>query len=326
MPADSTDMPVSHPLSVDPKRHELSIVTTIYRSASYLERFVRGCSEAAASIGVTDYEMVFVDDGSPDDSIAALRAMRETHPRIRIVELSRNFGHHHAAVAALQCSNGERVFLVDCDLEVSPAVLGEFWQKMNQCHADVVFGFQERRKGALIERMGGAIFWRIFNRLSDVAVPENIVTERLMTRRYVDALLSLHDRNIFLAGMMHWTGFVQIGLPVQKGTREHTSTYTFRKRFTLLARAITSFSSKPLYASLWVGTAAMLCALANAVYVVVHKLVHPESTLVGFPTIVALLTAMFGIMMLSLGVIGIYVARIFVQTQGRPLFIIKNIE
>ncbi|MEO8870311.1 MAG: glycosyltransferase family 2 protein [Granulicella sp.] len=308
------------------RRCALSIVTTVYQSEPYLKRFVSACYEAVSSIGITDYEFVFVDDGSPDNSVETLKSLRETHPRIRIVQLSRNFGHHQAAIAGLQCSNGERVFLVDSDLEVDPAILGEFWQKLEKCIADVVFGFQEKRKGALIERAGGHFFWRIFNRLSDVAVPENIVTERLMTRRYVDALLSLGDRNIFLAGMMYWTGFVQIGLPVHKLQRERSTTYTFGKRLALLAKGITSFSSIPLYASLWIGAAAMLCALANAAYVVLRKVLYPDSTLMGFPTIITLLTAMFGIMMLSLGVVGIYVARIFVQTQGRPLFIIKDID
>jgi len=125
---------------------------------------------------------------------------------------------------------------------------------------------------------------------------------------------------------MYWTGFVQLGMPVTKTSREHPSTYTLAKRLTLLARAITSFSSKPLYASLWVGAVSLVFALANATYVVARKLIYPDSTLAGFPTLVALLTVMFGFLMLGLGIIGVYVARIFVQTQGRPLFIVKDVE
>ncbi len=273
-----------------------------------------------------DYEIVCVDDGSPDNSVEVLRSLREVYPQIRIVELSRNFGHHHAAVAGLQCALGHRVFLIDCDLEVDPRELVTFWKTLEEQNADVVYGYQEMRKGGLVERLAGGLFWRIFNMLSDTHVPENVITERLMTSRYVDALTSLGDKHLFLAGMMYWAGFVQIGLPVAKGQRAGASSYTLRKRLSLLVRAITSFSAVPLYVCIWIGVAALGMASVNAGYVVVRKLIHPASTLTGFPTIVALLTAMFGFLMLGLGIVGLYVARIFVQTQGRPLFIIKNIE
>ena len=304
----------------------LSIVTTLYRSQSHIDSFIKACADAVRTLGIAEYEIVCVDDGSPDDSIGQLRNLREMFPQIRIVELSRNFGHHHAALAGMQCARGDRVFLVDSDMEVDPRVLIEFWGRLDHQQADVVYGYQESRKGGLVERIGGGVFWRIFNLLSDTHIPENIVTERLMTRRYVDALTSLGDRHLFLAGMMHWTGFLQIGVPIVKRQRIGSSSYTLRKRMSLLVRAITSFSAVPLYACVWVGIVALFAATANAGYVVLHKLLHPASTLTGFPTIVALLTAMFGFLMLGLGVVGIYVARIFVQTQGRPNFIIKSID
>jgi len=303
----------------------LSIVTTLYRSRAFLPAFLEQCVATLRELDIDDYEMVFVDDGSPDDSAAWVREQCRQRPRLRLVELSRNFGHHQAALAGLAHARGERVFLIDCDLEVPPAFLATLWAKMQASGADVLYGYQVARKGGWIERWGGRLFWGAFNRLSDTVVPPSVVTERLMTRRYVRALLELGDRNVFLAGMMYWAGFVQIGVPVEKGRRAGSS-YTFAKRLALLAHAVTSFSAKPLYASLWVGAFALVCSLANAGYVVLRKLLHPDSTLVGFPTIVALLTAFFGIMMIGLGIIGVYVARIFVQGQQRPLFIVKHIE
>ena len=147
-----------------------------------------------------------------------------------------------------------------------------------------------------------------------------------MSRRYVDALLSLGDRNVFLGGMMYWAGFLQIGLPVLKKQRAGPSTYSFAKRLSLLVRAITSFSTKPLHASLWVGMITVGGTGVYAAFIVGRKLLFPETTLLGFPTLVALITALFGVVMLALGLIGIYVGRIFVQTQNRPNYIIKNIE
>jgi len=305
---------------------ELSIVTTLYRSAPYLERFLDACRLAATTIGVARYEIVCVDDGSPDASVELLKTLRVRHPQLRIVELSRNFGHHQAMIAGMQRAAGDFIYITDCDLEVDPTFLIELWEKRVQQQADVVFGYQETRKGGTVERAGGGLFWRVFNALSDTRVQEDMVTERLMSRRYVDALLSLGDRNIFLGGMMAWAGYIQIGIPVVKAQRKGVSTYTFAKRLRLLAHAVTSFSAKPLYASLWVGAVALVCSAAHATYIVANKLMHPASTLAGFPSIVAILTAMFGVTMLSLGIIGIYVARIFVQTQGRPIYIIKNIE
>ncbi|WP_201316271.1 glycosyltransferase family 2 protein [Dyella sp. EPa41] len=305
---------------------ELSIVTTLYRSAPYLERFLDACTRAATTMGVAGYEIVCVDDGSPDDSVELLRTLRARHPQVRIIELSRNFGHHQAMIAGMQQAAGDFIYITDCDLEVDPSFLIELWEKRIQQQADVVFGYQEIRKGGTVERTGGGLFWRVFNALSDTRVQEDMVTERLMSRCYVDALLSLGDRNIFLGGMMAWAGYSQIGVPVLKSQRKGVSTYTFAKRLRLLAHAVTSFSAKPLYASLWVGAVALACSAAHAIYIVANKLLHPASTLAGFPSIVAILTAMFGVIMLSLGIIGIYVARIFVQTQGRPIYIIKNIE
>lgn len=307
-------------------RVPLSIVTCLYQSRPYLDEFLRQCDQAVHELGIASVDYVFVDDGSPDDSADWVRQKCGERPGVRLVELSRNFGHHKAAMAALAHALGDRVFLIDCDLEVSPEFLGELWRKMGETRADVVYGYQEERKGGWLERWGGKLFWSAFNRLSDTVVPPSVVTERLMTRRYVQALLQLGDRNVFLAGMMYWTGFVQLGIPVSKRRRSNASTYNLARRLALLGEAVTSFSAKPLYASLWVGSVALVFAMANAAYVVVRKLIHPEATLLGFPTIVALLTAFFGALMIGLGVIGVYVARIFVQIQQRPLYIVKHIE
>ena len=302
------------------------MVTTLYRSRPFLPEFVDQCRNVLSELGVDDYELIFVDDGSPDDSAEWVSALCRTDRHVRLVRLSRNFGHHKAAMAGLAHARGERIFLIDCDLEVRPSFLADLSQKMDGTGADVVYGYQQERKGGWIERWGGRIFWLLFNSLSDTRVPASVVTERLMTRRYVQSLLSLGDRNVFLAGMMYWAGFVQLGLAVEKSRRRGASAYNLRKRAALLFEAVTSFSAKPLYASLWVGVIALMVSFANAGYVIVRKLVDPGSTALGYPTMVALLTAFFGLLMIGLGVIGIYVARIFVQSQQRPLYIVKNIE
>jgi putative glycosyltransferase len=305
---------------------ELSIVTTLYRSEPFIERFLHHCAMTLSILGIADYEFVLVDDGSPDESVAKARALRHIYPGLRLVVLARNFGHHHAAVAGLHHARGRRVFLADCDMEVLPSVLHEFWQQMDTCHADVVFGYQERRKGKWAERVGGGVFWRLLNVLSDVTVATDMVTERLMTRRYVDALLTLGDRDVFLAGMMAWTGFTQIGVPVTKGQRAGPSTYTFVARARLFVRAITSSSVRPLYATYWLGATSLLGALLTFAVLITRGALGDGAAVESLPVILATIAAFSGLGLLCLGVLGSYVAHIHVQAKRRPIFIVKECD
>lgn len=302
----------------------LSIVTTVYRSERFLDTFIDEMVQAISEVGIVDYEIIFVNDGSPDNSGELLLQARHSNPRIKIITLSRNFGHHKAMLAGLSFASGDLTLLIDCDLEVRPGVLKRFFDTQRATDVDVVYGVQEERKGAGVERIGGAIFWKLFNLLSDTAVPENVVTERLMTRRYVKALISLGDRNVFLGGMMYWAGFQQIPITVQKSVREGASTYSFRKRFSLLLDAVISFSTVPLKLVLFTGLGITLLAFLGGLMLLIRKILHPEALLAGFTSIVLITIGMAGIVITVLGVIGLYIARIYTQTQGRPLFIVRE--
>jgi putative glycosyltransferase len=280
--------------------------------------------EAIAAADITHYEIIFVNDGSPDRSRDLLLGARDKNPAIKLLDLSRNFGHHKAVVAGLAHARGELVFLIDCDLEVSPVELGRFLHAMDQGHPDVVYGVQDKRKGAAIERMGGALFWWLFNHLSQISVPSNVLTERLMTRRYVDALLSLGDRNVFLGGMMYWTGFRQVGITISKTQRAGRSSYSLKRRFSLLVEAVTSFSTVPLKLVLLVGLLITACALLGVIVLVARKLLDPEAILTGYTSLMLAVVGMGGMVLTTLGILGLYVARIFTQTQNRPLYIVRD--
>ena len=312
-----------HPPS-DDGNVELSIVTMLYKSRPYLPEFLAACRDCLGRAGIPDHEILFVNDGSPDDSQEWVLEQRNADPRIRLVELSRNFGHHHAALAGLSFSRGRLVFITDCDLEVSPSILQRMLEVMRDTRCDVVYGMQEQRKGALVERIGGRIFWRIFNALSHTTVPESVLTERLMTRGYVDALLGLGDKNLFLAGMMYWTGFKQIGIPVVKSTRTGKSTYTLRRRVSLLIEAVTSFSTAPLKLALYAGVVFLAAATGFAAFLLVRKLLYPEIVLAGFTSIMLALCAVAGMIITLIGVLGLYIGKLFVQVQGRPTFIVRD--
>lgn len=302
----------------------ISIVSTMYRSRPFLETFLAECGAALAELGLADYEIVLVNDGSPDDSRDYVRGRIGELPGLVLVDLSRNFGHHAAIMAGLQAARGERVFLIDCDLEVRPGFLLPLWQKLDECGADVAYGYQEQRKGGWFEQFSGGLFWRGFNRLSETRVPENLVTERLMTRRYVQALLSLGDANVFLAGMMSWAGFDQVGVPVLKTQRSGESTYTLLKRVQLMVNAVSSFSSKPLVWLFNTGVLITAGSFAYAFYLVGRKLFFGD-VLLGFTSMTALLALSLGISTMALGLVGIYLGKVFNQVQNRPRFIVRDI-
>ena len=313
----SIDQPLDRP--------QWSVVSTMYRSRPFLEAFVAECQEAMRKLGCDDFEIVLVNDGSPDDSLDYMLERCRDVANLVLVDLSRNFGHHHAMQAGLSVSRGESVFLIDCDLEISPAVVVPLARKMQDSGADVVYGYQEARKGGWFEQWSGGLFWKGFNLLSDIKVPENVLTERVMTRRFVDSLLSLGDQNVFMGGMMSWTGYTQLGMVLPKKQREGVSTYSLIRRLQLMVNAVSSFSSRPLT---WMFNAGVLITLASfgyVTYLVARKLLFGD-TLLGFTSLMGFIALSLGILTTGLGVVGIYLGKVFNQVQNRPTVIIRDIH
>jgi len=302
----------------------LSIVTTMYRSRRFLEEFLAQCLASVRDVGCTDFEIVLVNDGSPDDSVAYALARKRDIPEIVVVDLSRNFGHHYAMQAGLRHARGDFIMLIDCDLEVSPLVLREFREKMEATGCDMVYGFQELRKGGMFERASGGFFYKVFNLLSDIKIPENIATERLMTRRYVEALLQLGDHNLFMGGMMSWVGFEQVGIPLKKKQREGKSSYTLLRRIHLMVNAVSSFSAVPLLWMFNVGMFITAVSFGYLFYLFFRKIVFND-TMIGFTSMMAVMTLSLGILTTGLGILGIYLGKVFTQVQNRPTYIVKDI-
>lgn len=305
---------------------KLSVVTTLYKSRRFLETFLKEIVSTITELKIDKYELIFVNDGSPDNSLQFLLENKKTVPQIKIVDLSRNFGHHNAMQAGLNCSKGDLVFLIDNDLETPPGFLKICFEKLNDNpDADVIYGYQEQRKGGVVEKFGGKMFWWTLNKFSDVYIPENILTERLMTRRYLDSLLSMGDANLFLGGMMHWAGFEQIGIPVKKSLREGESTYSTRKRLQLMLLAVTSFSGKPLEYLFFLGLIITFGSLIAIIYLLINKFIFGDAVQLGWTSLVALNILILGIISTFLGLIGIYLFKVFTQVQNRPNYIIRNI-
>jgi len=301
---------------------DLSIVTTLYCSAPYLESFYTRVCESAERVA-NSFEIVFVNDGSPDDSLQMALGIQQQDPRVRIVDLSRNFGHHKAMMTGLAHARGELVFLIDSDLEEDPKLLETFHDKLRATGADVVFGVQQKRKGGIFERVSGAIFFKAFNALSAYPLPRNVITARLMTRKYVWALVRHQERETLAAGLWVLTGFNQVPVTVTK-SRNPTSTYSLRKKVAHFVNAITSFSSKPLVFIFYLGCIILLLALIAALDLIIRKLFF-GTLLVGWPSLIVSIWLLGGLTIFCLGVIGIYLSKIFIEVKQRPYTIVRQV-
>ncbi|HUU33215.1 MAG TPA: glycosyltransferase family 2 protein [Vicinamibacterales bacterium] len=301
----------------------LSVVATLYRSSRSLEAFHARVSAAAACL--TDhYEIVLVNDGSPDDSLQVALRLLERDPRVRIVDLARNFGHHKAMMTGLGHARGELVFLIDSDLEEEPELLRSFHETLRDTGADVVYGVQAARRGGPFERLSGWVFFKLFNLLSDQPIPVNVVTVRLMTRRYVSALVSHQERETMIAGLWALTGFDQVPVTVTKGLNSGSS-YSLGRKVTVLVNSVTSFSDRPLVFIFYLGVIIGVGSASAAVYLVVQRLFFGVA-LPGWPSLIVSVWMLGGLMLGSLGIIGMYVSRIFIETKQRPYTIVRQIH
>lgn len=304
---------------------KISVVSTLYKSKRFLPQFIDEILIALQKTGCDSHEIIFVNDGSPDDSLLYLLERKKEISALKIIDLSRNFGHHYAMQVGLQEASGDYVFLIDNDLETPPSVLVDFFEEMkNDADLDVVYGYQETRKGTIMERISGSLFWIMINKLSDTKIPHNILTERLMTKQYVESLLRLEDANLFLGGMMYWVGFKQKGLPIKKGIREGASTYSMKRRLELMLQATTSFSGKPLEWLFYFGLLISFSSFLFITFLVGQKIMYRDEVQLGWTSIIAVNVLILGIIATFLGIIGIYIYKIFKQVQGRPNAIIKK--
>ncbi len=301
---------------------QLSIVATMYRSRAYLEEFYERARAAALQL-TEDYEFVLVNDGSPDDSLEVALALMERDPRVRVVDLSRNFGHHKAMMTGCAHARGDLVFLLDCDLEEAPEDLAALHEALRAEKADVAYGVQAARRGGPVERVTGACFYWIYNRLAAQPVPVNVVTMRLMTRRYVRSLIRHRDRETFLLGLWAITGYKQVPVSIRKGSKGST-TYNFGRRVELMLNAITAFSYRPLIWVFQMGMAISLLAFVGALVVAVRRMVL-GSDVIGWASLMVSIWLVGGMLMLSLGVVGLYISRIFSETKDRPYTIVREV-
>jgi putative glycosyltransferase len=224
---------------------ELSIVTTTYNESKHIKEFCERSVKACENIGVDEYEILVVDDGSDPKIFSLIEQGLENFEQVTLIKLSRNFGHHSALLRGVQESSGSLVYLVDSDLEESPEWIEPMRSNLFAKNLESVYAVQVRRRGSWLDKLSGWIFYKMVNQIFGISIQKNMMTARLMTRKFADALLSINEYSPNLSGMLASVGFSQEPILLEK-PRLNESTYTFRRKLSIVFNLLASFSTRPL--------------------------------------------------------------------------------
>jgi polyisoprenyl-phosphate glycosyltransferase len=302
---------------------DLSVVIPVYNEEGNLPILYQRLSAVLEQTGLRN-EIVFVDDGSHDTSLALLHEISAADPRVLIVELARNFGHQVAISAGLDHARGAGVIVMDADLQDPPEVLPQFIAKWREGH-DVVYAIREQRKEGWLKRTTYAAFYRLLQRVANIEIPLDAGDFCIMDRRVVDLLAGMPERNRFVRGIRSWIGLNQVGLAYERQAR-HTGRpkYTFTRLVYLALDGLVSFSFVPLRVITMLGFAVSLLSIMLAVMYVIQQLLvglYPP----GFATLTVAIFFLAGMQLITIGVIGEYVGRIFEEVKRRPLYVVRKV-
>jgi dolichol-phosphate mannosyltransferase len=297
----------------------LSVVAPVYNEEALVDEFY---ARVCAALDGLPFELVLVDDGSNDGSSAALERLAEHDPRVRVVFLSRNFGHQTALTAGLDHARGDAVVMLDADLQDPPELIEKMLDHW-RAGCDVVYAVRERRDGESRFKLSTARwFYKLFDRLAQVELQHNSGDFRLLDRRALDALLSMRERNRFLRGMTVWVGYTQAAVPYKRDPRHAGETkYTIAKMVKFSLDAISSFSHRPLQLATLFGFIVSTVAFVAIPVVIVLRILG--SYLPGFSSITIAILLLGGIQLIAIGIIGEYVGRIYDEVKGRPLYLVR---
>jgi polyisoprenyl-phosphate glycosyltransferase len=271
------------------------------------------------------FEIIYVDDGSSDSTSEVLRKLQENDAQIRVVRLSRNFGHQVAITAGLEHAAGDAAVLIDADLQDPPAVILEFLAKWMDGY-DVVYGVRSERDGETpFKLLTAKFFYRFISRLSETRIPIDTGDFRLMDRRVVDALLSMPERDRFVRGMVSWLGFSETGVPYHREQRAAGQTkYSLFRMIRFALDGIFSFSTMPLRLATWIGFAASGISILGIVIVFLDKYFAVPGMVKGWSSTVVVTLFIGGVQLICLGLIGEYVGRIYGESKRRPLYVVRE--
>lgn len=302
----------------------LSAVVPCYNEEASLPELYRRLSAACVAAVGEDFEIVLVDDGSSDRTWNIIAELSQSDGRVVAVKLARNHGHQIALTAGLEICAGERIFIIDADLQDPPELLDPMLKEMAK-GADVVYGQRTERKGeTLFKRVTAAGFYRILNRLVETKIPADTGDFRLMHRKVLDVLLDMPERHRFIRGMVAWIGFNQVAFPYSRDERFAGETkYPLRAMLRLSADAITGFSVKPLKVASYLGFLTALLSMLLIGYSLISWLFF--TTVSGWTSLIIVILVVSSVQLMVLGVIGEYLGRLVIEAKHRPMFIIDRV-
>ncbi|MFM8555377.1 MAG: glycosyltransferase family 2 protein [Betaproteobacteria bacterium] len=306
------------------KKPVLSIIVPCFNEEAVILETHRRLSALRQVLGETVLELIYVDDGSRDGTLAALRGLAANDPLTRVLAFARNFGHQIAVTAGIDAANGDALVIIDADLQDPPEVIPEMLGKWREGY-DVVYGTRTDRPGeSWFKLMTARAFYRVLNSVSDVPIPLDTGDFRLISRRVADTLRAMPERDRFLRGMVSWVGFRQYALPYRRAARFAGETkYPLRKMFRFATDGILSFSSTPLQLSVGLGLLSAALALAGIVYALVLR-IFTDIWVEGWTALMIAVLFIGGVQLISVGILGAYVGRIYNEIKGRPLYVVQE--
>ncbi len=301
----------------------LSVVVPVYNESPVLDEFHRQISAIMAATGC-DYELLYVDDGSSDDSVRQLDVFRAADDRVGLIELSRNFGKEVALSAGLDHARGDAVILIDADLQDPPELIHRFLEEWRNGY-DIVYGKRISRDGESRVKISTAKwFYRTINYLSDVEIPEDTGDFRLLSRRAVDAVRSLPERRRYMKGLFAWVGYPQKAVAYERRPRQAGKTHwNYWRLWNLALEGITSFSDIPLRVATYLGAFTAGVAFIYGLFLLVRTLIW-GNPVPGYPSLIIVMLFLGGVQLICLGIIGEYLARTYDEAKNRTLYFLKG--
>ncbi|HYW32422.1 MAG TPA: glycosyltransferase family 2 protein [Gemmatimonas sp.] len=302
----------------------LSVVVPCFNEEAVIDETHRELSRVVSRLESLDYEIIYVDDGSHDLTPERLEALQEGDAHVRVIRLSRNFGHQLAVTAGLEHAEGDAVVLIDSDLQDPPEVIPLMIARWREGY-DVAYGERVSRDGeTAFKKATARAFYRVLNRLTETRIPLDAGDFRLMDRRVIDALRTMPERDRFVRGLVSWVGFRQVAVPYRRASRfAGVSKYPLSKMLRFALDGILSFSSSPLRAITAIGLAILTIAMLAAVYALARGLFGGDQ-LSSISTMLIGLLLMGGVQLLAIGIVGEYVGRVYGQAKGRPLYLVRQ--
>lgn len=301
----------------------LSLVVPMFNEAGNLDALFARLTLVMADLGES-YEIVCIDDGSKDDTVALALEHRQRDPRIKVVELSRNFGKELALTAGLHHTSGQAVVMIDADLQHPPETIKDMMAKWRDGFEMVIAVRRDREQETAFKRLASKAFYEMFGRVSEVQLPPGAGDFRLLDRKVVDVLNAMPEHARFMKGLYAWVGFKQTIIPFDVADRAHGETkFNLFRLWRLAIDGITSFTSVPLKVWTFVGTLVATFALLYGLLFIVKTLILGIDV-PGYPSLIVAITFFSGVQLISLGVIGEYLGRVFSEVKNRPLYVVRN--